>query len=883
MSLSFSPRSASSSRPPLLVAMSLLSQVFSFPLYGILLLSAGVAAADTLILPASVMDRTAVANVTYRLDHQITGSGHASIRWTDSLGRVVDDRTLPVELIDERDFSFSIDLRRAVAMKNTLHVHLSFDGKDMKQRAEHKDEDVEVSFVARPPDKQWRDYVIIMWQQYKKDLIPGLEKLGINAGQYSGRTNSLPEFFIDNNVRWYSEGIGTDFYSTYHQYRADRPYDWDLLQAEELLKQDPTSLEPFKRHPSFWDPVWRKKIHDRLVEDAKRNAPYRPVFYSLADESGIGNLAGFWDFDFSDQSLVPMRRWLHDQYHTLTALNREWGTNYTSWDLVTPPTTHDAMQRSDGNFASWADFKEWMDISFANALEMGTNAIHEVDPDAYVGVGGGQMPGWGGYDYARLTHALTAIEPYDIGSNIEIIRSLNPNMPMVTTGFANGKWEKHRVWYELLHNNRGLIIWDQKHEYVGPDGQPGQRGREAGAYYNELRDGVGAQIINSQLMTDRIAIHYSQPSMRTEWMLARKPEGDAWITRSAKAERTDNDFLRLRESWRLLIEDEGLQYNFVSYMQLEQGELLKGGYRLLVLPQSSSLSMAEVGAIREFISQGGIVIADGEPATFDEHSRRLSRSPLADLFGGPHDQAVTILNLGKGKAIFLKTDTLNYHQNRLIHKEGPVHELVGNLLRSNGIRPEFAVTDAKGIPVVGVETHIYRNGGVRLITLISNPQLRVDELGPPDFHSNQRFENPVTVNIALPAPMYLYDMRERKALGQKRMLTVTVNPYEPILLAAAASPLPELQVSVPSEARRGDLIQLGFDLPHTPASVDVVHVDVLDPQGERAITYSGNVFTKNGHGIATIPFAVNDAAGKWTIKVHDLLSGREQSFPLSVN
>jgi len=77
--------------------MNLLSQVFSLPICGTLLLSAGVAAADTLILPASVMDRKTIANVTYRLDHQITGSGHASIHWTDSLGRVVDDRTLPVE------------------------------------------------------------------------------------------------------------------------------------------------------------------------------------------------------------------------------------------------------------------------------------------------------------------------------------------------------------------------------------------------------------------------------------------------------------------------------------------------------------------------------------------------------------------------------------------------------------------------------------------------------------------------------------------------------------------------------------------------------------------------------------------------------------------
>ena len=118
-----------------------------------LLLSVGVAAADTLVLPARVMDRNTVVNVTYKLDHQITGSGHVSIHWTDSLGRIVDDRTAPVELIDENHFSFPIDLRRAVAMKNMLHVHLSFDGKDMKQRPEHKDEDVEASFVARPPEK----------------------------------------------------------------------------------------------------------------------------------------------------------------------------------------------------------------------------------------------------------------------------------------------------------------------------------------------------------------------------------------------------------------------------------------------------------------------------------------------------------------------------------------------------------------------------------------------------------------------------------------------------------------------------------------------------------------------------------------------------------
>lgn len=188
---------------------------------------------------------------------------------------------------------------------------------------------------------------------------------------------------------------------------------------------------------------------------------------------------------------------------------------------------------------------------------------------------------------------------------------------------------------------------------------------------------------------------------------------------------------------------------------------------------------------------------------FNEHSRRLSASPLADLFGGAHNQPVTVRTYGKGKAVFLKTNTLDYLQNRLVNKEAHVHHLVGELLRANGIRPEFAVKNASGEAVVGVETHVFRNGGVRLITLLSNPLLRVDELGPPDFRSNQRFEKPVTLNLSLPQPMYLYDMRQQKPLGLMEKITLTLNPYEPIILAAVPTILPELRLNAPLRAQRG--------------------------------------------------------------------------------
>ena len=835
-----------------------------------------------LILPASTLERTGQVPVIYSLSQGFTGHAVLHVRWTDSLGRVVEDKTIPADLLDETEITFPIDLSLAIAMRNHLEADLSLNGKDIKGAPYNQSETAEADFVARPPFTGWKDYVIMMWHPYKANLIPGLQKLGVNGGTYFSNDVQLPDFLIDNNMRWYSESLATDYYSEYHRWRPDRDVGWSFSQAKKLYRQDPNSLEAFKRHPSFEDPYWRKLVHDRAVVTAKRLAPYRPYFYSLADESGIGELEAQWDFDFSDQSLVPMRRWLQSQYGSLGALNQEWGTNFTNWNLVMPLTTNQAMKQPGDNFAAWADFKEWMDISYADALKMGADAIREADPHAYVAVGGGQMPGWGGYDYARITKALTAIEPYDIGRSVDVVHSLNPAMPILSTGFASGTDEEHRVWYELLHGNRGLIVWDEDYAYVQDNGQPGPRGEAAGKYYNEIRDGAGALIINSQPVNNRIAIHYSHASLRTQWMLERRPDGDAWMTRSPKYERSNNDFMRLRESWCNLIEDEGWQPDFVSYDQVEQGDLLKRGYHVLVLPESSSLSQAEAAAIRQFVADGGVAIADGMPGTYDEHSKKLPQSSLADIFGDSNAEQLNVHTFGQGKAILLNADVVGYLLDRLDGKEKPVHELVEQLLRSNDMRPEFAVEDAAGHNVVGVDTHVYANGGVRIIALQSNPQLRVDELGPPDFRSSDRLTKPTTVQLHLPNAMYLYDTRAGKALGLKKQLTVTVDPYQPTILTASETPLPKMQVSVPDHVERGSIANIAVHAGPAQADHSIFHVDVMNPQGNSVLYYSGNLIVQQGAGVQSIPFAANDAPGKWTVVVRDLLSGQVVTQTMNV-
>src|SRR5579872_3070598 len=95
--------------------------VFSF------LLCLAMPLAGQLVFP-TVVERTGPVAGTFRLPYRSSGKGSLAIRWTDSYGRVVEDRKIPFEINDETEIGFTLDTRRAVAMKNTLDVHFTIDG-----------------------------------------------------------------------------------------------------------------------------------------------------------------------------------------------------------------------------------------------------------------------------------------------------------------------------------------------------------------------------------------------------------------------------------------------------------------------------------------------------------------------------------------------------------------------------------------------------------------------------------------------------------------------------------------------------------------------------------------------------------------------------------
>ena len=83
-----------------------------------------------------------------------------------------------------------------------------------------------------------------------------------------------------------------------------------------------------------------------------------------------------------------------------------------------------------------------------------------------------------------------------------------------------------------------------------------------------------------------------------------------------------------------------------------------------------------------------------------------------------------------------------------------------------------------------------------------------------------------------------------------------------------------MQVSAPQQVQRGTMANIAIQAAPSQADVSIFHVDVTDPKGNRQAFYSGNVIVRQGAGVKSIPFAINDTPGKWTIDVRDVMSGQ---------
>ena len=488
----------------------------------------------------------------------------------------------------------------------------------------------------------WDEYFVVLrgGEYLSPKAWQKLRELGISGG--ASDSVDAPTTFTRQALPFFSELIAPDenllkagktLEQTYLQYRKSR--DAAVLQRGLSLFDD-TAVAQMTEHidgglttkRGFQALGW--SLGDALSLTPSRNAPF--------------------DGSMARGTLDVFRAWLQKRYHTLAALNQEWGSNFAAWDLVHPPTTDQVLltdkpkstfslvpepvsarpvlvNEPSENFAAWSDFRAFNDFAFARLLrEFKAQLQHDANSayEVRAGVTSVAAPSpFNGWDAAQVAKVLDWAEEHDDACSRDVMRSFSPSMHWLSQVSGPKPTDVYQLWDRWLRGDCGCIA--DARTLVDDKQEPLPAAKTLAADFRELSSGVTQLRQTATSVHDGVAIYYSPRSLQLNWLLDCQPHGSSsswgaqdWMDRDAAS----NSGLADLRAWSLLLEDLGYAPTYLNAQQLHSGVLATSHTKVLILPRVVALSDEETAAIRKFAKSGGVVVADGACGLFDGSGKR---------------------------------------------------------------------------------------------------------------------------------------------------------------------------------------------------------------------------------------------------------------------
>ena len=585
----------------------------------------------------------------------------------------------------------------------------------------------------------------------------------------------------------------------------------------------------------------------------------------------------------SEHCAKAYRDYLKGQYGTLEALNTEWGTQFAQWHQVglsEPDDSQESTAKLAGNYPRWFDRQAFRSWNFVQFCQKYARAYEAIDPEAKTGFEGAGLFGRGD-DLDLIIRSNKFWSPYP-GTADEVVRSIAPReFPRANwMGYTKDAGSLLQKYWRMVTRGTDAVWWwrwdciGRFHGWLAPDLRPYPAVKEILKDTQFVRDGLGDLLLKSQMLDDGIAVLYSYPST-----FATKLEEGPSYGGYESAHLATHDMIReLR-----------LQFRYVTDRMLRLGEFDAAKYKLLVLPRAEALGDQEAQVIRRFVRDGGHVIADVRPGIYDGHCKPREEGVLDDLFGikraAPAEATVADAEslgalkvdssvglssaqsamavdgtpimvsrqVGAGSAYLANFDLSTYPKLSVADTPEGAAQGIADLIEAAGVSPPCTVIDAQGARVRNLEMIRWQDGGIEIIALFRSGGEDAD------------------ATVTLPQAGYVYDLRNRKALGKVSSFPTRILANRAGFFAVCPQPAPKPQMAIDADSvTRGTVLTASLSVPGAQglhalrirATVDGRHLQWLDQNviaGQSAVEFD-------------LPIAYNDPIGEYTISAIDLFS-----------
>ncbi|GAT32542.1 beta-galactosidase [Terrimicrobium sacchariphilum] len=402
------------------------------------------------------------------------------------------------------------------------------------------------------------------------------------------------------------------------------------------------------------DPVFRSHAFRFLEQTVRRYA-------------GRESLAAWmiWNepqsmFCYCPHTQVKFRRWLERKYGTIEKLKAVWSTEYpvthTCWEDITAPAYACGLP-------IWFDWVRFNQFRLYDTMSEITQMVRRIDPSGrpttsnfvyHMAATEGPLstPRYG-LDIGRAGEALTMMgvscytveHLHDLGPGyltaykLSRLRSasqdVNRRMLVLETGVGPNKRMITRAqrlmtfWHLIAHNAKSIILWNYRSRagdsqvalfhLMKWDGSPSSRAEYMGEFSGMLQ--ANARLINTVYPERQAAIlTLEDQQIQTEAIC-----GDYYPYTYVEAH--DSRVGAYKLLWDLQIPADCIAENNLDELPM---------YKLLLIPMAENLSPEVAGRIRQFVANGGTVIAESTFGLRDQDGRLQYRAPgfgLDEVFG----------------------------------------------------------------------------------------------------------------------------------------------------------------------------------------------------------------------------------------------------------
>ncbi len=596
----------------------------------------------------------------------------------------------------------------------------------------------------------------------------------------------------------------------------------------------------------------RDRIHDLSLSYGALGS----TTYALGSSCGVSTVSTTRVCQ-SETCSVGFEAMLRNSFASLNALNQTWGTRYARWDAV---RASGGVPDEGEPLSHWLDSRLYLDRVILNAHTRALAVIRGADPESDVAaIVGNTPPRSPGPAWHQLASHMDMVAAPNSTVAVEKLRSYASGETRTMLGIDGGGGARAGLpWRALLNGFDGVRLVRAESAApcpsvasgaLGPDSRPRRWFERVAAEVAEVRSGYGLLFAKATREPADIAVYDNRASHHVNSL------------RSVRGASSEDSEAALA----LALNELGYAFDFVS-----SEDALAGGldhYRTLVLPMVSVLSDRELAVLSEFASGGKLVVADVLPGAYGEHGTPRANPPLSQLFRAaePVEGLEPAWIIQRGSGFF--GAMLGEPFPALNSVEELASELERLLADSGSVKAgETLPLEAEGLR--GART-AYRYGNARILAFTN-----VD-----DGKSNER-----KIRVDLGREMFAYASRRGELVRGGKRYSFRLRPGEVELIAFLPYEVTRLVLDVPEAVRQGRRLHVGIGIrtrEKLPGN-HVVHVSLATRLGEPIPYYSRSLECEAGQGLASIPLALNETPGEYTVTVRDAMTGFVETAPVDV-